>query len=499
LKSIPWIAAVVVLIVHLIGNPHYGFFRDELYFIICGFHPQFGYVDQPPVVPLLAAMTQVFGHSLFLLRAVPALFAAAGAFVTCLLVIEFGGGRFAQAFAAFVYLCMGVLLSFGMKASTDEVNLLTWTLLAYLVVRVIKGADPRLWLAIGAIAGVTFESKYSIVFYIAALAIGIALTPERKIVWNRWFLGGCAVGLAIALPNVLWQAHYGFPMLELLRNGQNGKNIVAGPALFLAQQILITNLFLFPVWVIGLIWLLRSAPNRFLGYAYILLIAEMILAHGKHYYPAAVYPILIGAGAVQIESWTVQLRAVRWAVVAYALILGPVFIPFSLPVLSEPSFIAYQARLGEILHIPKSALATEHGREVTPLPGDYADMHGWPELAATVKGVYDALPPADRAQAVVVGNNYGESAAIEFFAPGVPVIGYHNQYWLWGTRGYTGNVIIDVNGDCGASEHLFRSAKVAARFTAPYTIGWETDVPIMVCRGIQQPLASFWPKIRKYE
>ncbi len=143
-SAIPWVAAAVVFAVHLAGNPHYGFFRDELYFIICGFHPQFGYVDQPPLVPLLSALTQLGGHSLFLLRAVPAVFAAAGVYTTCLLVTEYGGGAFAQILASLVFLFTGVLMSFGMKVSTDTVGLWTWPLLALLVVRLSKGADQQI-------------------------------------------------------------------------------------------------------------------------------------------------------------------------------------------------------------------------------------------------------------------------------------------------------------------------------------------------------------------
>ena len=112
-SRIAWLAAAVVFLVHLFGNAHYGYFRDELYFIICGLHPQWGYVDQPPIVPLLAALSQIFGHSLLLLRIVPALFAAGGVYVTCLLVEEFGGGKFAQVLASLSFLLAGVLLSFG--------------------------------------------------------------------------------------------------------------------------------------------------------------------------------------------------------------------------------------------------------------------------------------------------------------------------------------------------------------------------------------------------
>jgi len=498
-RHVAWLAAIAVFIVHLAGNAHYGFFRDELYFIICGRHPQWGYVDQPPVVPLLAALSQIFGHSLLLLRLVPALFAAGGAYVTVLMVEEFGGGIFAQILASIAFLFAGVLLSFGQKVGTDEVGLWTWPLLAYFMIRIVRGADPRLWLLAGAVTGISFESKYSVVFFLTALLLGLLLTPQRSILMNRWFALGTLIAVAIALPNVLWQAHYGFPMWELLRNGQNGKNIIAGPVLYIIQEILIMNIFLAPVWILGLVWLLRNATFRFLGYAYLLLIGEMLIMHGKHYYPANIYPILLAAGGVQIGVFVAASRVAQTAILAYCAILGPVFIPFSLPILPEAVFLAYQDRLGDILHIPKSTLATEHGRERSALPGDWADMHGWPELAATVKSLYDSLPPAERAQAVVVAENYGEAAAINFFAPDVPVVSGHNQYWLWGYGRYTGNVIIDVHGDCGAKQHLFRSSHQATTFDVPYTIGWETDMPIMLCKGLKVPIASIWPQIKSYE
>ncbi|MBV8245034.1 MAG: glycosyltransferase family 39 protein, partial [Candidatus Eremiobacteraeota bacterium] len=198
-------AALVTFAVHLLANPHYGFFRDELYFIICGMHPQFGYVDQPPVVPLLAAGTQLFGHSLVLLRAVPALFAAGGAYVVCMLAFEFGGSAFAASLAVVVYFFTGVLTNFGMKAGTDEVGLWLWPLIALLVVRIARGADPRLWLAVGASAGICLESKYSVAFFLFALFVGVVATPLRATLASRWFAAGTALAVLIALPNVMWQ------------------------------------------------------------------------------------------------------------------------------------------------------------------------------------------------------------------------------------------------------------------------------------------------------
>jgi len=516
-----WLAAGAVFLVHAFGNARSAFFRDELYFIMCGRHPQWGYVDQPPVVPLLAAATQVFGHSLFLLRLVPALFATAGVFTTCLLAIEFGGGVFAQVLASMAFLFAGVLLGFGQIAAPDEVGLWTWPLLALLVVRIIKGANPRLWLIVGLVAGVSIQSKYTILFFLASLFLGLLLTPERRIMRSVWFAAGCGVAMIVVLPNFVWQAHYGFPMWELLRAGQNGKNVVSSPPIFLFQQALTTNLFLSPIWIIGLMWFLRNRPYRFLGYAYIALIVQMLLLHAKYYYPADVYPILIAAGAMQIEAWTSHLGLLRKVVLAYALVLGGIFVPYTLAILPERAFLAYQQWLIGF-QFPRTALAHDPGGDIPLLPGVWADMHGWPEFAATVKEIYETLPPAQRAQAVVVAANFGEAAAIEFFAPGVPVISYHNQYWLWGTHGYSGDVVIAISGsteqlfkkwallghtgndiigdfgNCGAKEHLFEHAKLVARFNVPYTLDWETGIPILVCRGIRTPLAALWPNLKEY-
>ena len=495
------LAAVVTFVLHAAGNPHYGFFRDELYFIVCGQHPQWGYADQPSVAPLLAAGTQMFGHSLVLLRMVPAFFSAASVYVTCLLVIELGGGAFGQILASLVAFFAPVLMNFGMKISPDMVGLWLWPLAALYVVRLTRGANPRWWLAVGAIIGVCLESKYSVLFFFVALLLGLLFTSERRILFSRWFLAGCVVCGLIALPNFLWQAYYGFPMLEITRAGQHGKNLIVGPVQYLFQQLLITNPFLSVVWIIGLVWLLWHVRLRFLGYTYLILIALMIVLHGKHYYPADVYPYLIAAGGVGIETWTNRLRILRPIVATAVIILGMLFVPFGMPVLSEQQMVSYQRWLFGVLHVQRGAIATEHHAEPA-LPNDWADMHGWPELAAAVAQVCQSLPPSERAQAVIVAQNYGEAAAIDFFGRSnglPPVISGHNQYYLWGTHGRSGNVLMDVGGDCGANEHLFESSERAATFTSPWIMPFEDNLPIMVCRGIKKPLAKLWPRLKSYQ
>jgi hypothetical protein len=495
---IPAVAAAATFVFHLAANPHYGFFRDELYFIICGRHPQWGYVDQPPVIPLLAAGSQIFGVSLIALRTISALFAAASVFVTCRLVQEFGGGAFAQVLAAISAALAPILANFGMMVAPDTVGLWAWPLIVLYVVRLSRGADPRWWIAVGAVAGIALESKYSVAFFLTAALIGILLTRERTLLRTPWFAAGIGVALAIALPNMLWQAHYGFPMIELLRNGQQGKNVVLDPASFALQQLLITNPLLATVWICGLVWALWNARLRWAGLTYIVLLAAMIALHAKNYYACDIYPALIALGGVAVETWTVHARALRPALLAAATLAGALLLPLVLPVLPVPQFIAYYSALSSVL--PIKATQSEHHKQ-SVLPQTYADMQGWPQLARTVESVYDSLSPAEQKRAVIVAGNYGEAAAIEFFRTqrAAPVISGHNQYFLWGTHGASGDVLIDVGGDCGASMHVFRSARRAATFSARYVMPYEDHLPIMLCRGIKRPLAQIWPAVKNYE
>ena len=490
-------AAAIAFGVHLVANPHYGFFRDELYFIACGRHPAAGYVDQPPLVPLLAAASQLLGTSLLLLRAVAAAFAGASVYVTYTLAGELGGGGFARAVAAFAAAACPVLCNFGMKLSTDTVGAWAWPAIVLCVLRQSRGGDPRGWLAVGALVGVAGLAKYNVVFFVVAYLAAIACVPQRRILWSRWFAAGLGIALVMSLPSVWWQVAHGFPQLEVLRDQQHGKNVMLSPLEYLVAQLVITNPVLAPIWIAGLVRSLRSAGTRFIGIGYVVLIAIMIALHAKHYYPADVYPVLFAIGAVAVEG---VVRAQRWRAVVVAVAIGGslVVIPYVLPVLPITAFVRYHAVVGPLLHV---ATARTENAPPSPLPQDWADMQGWPELAAAVARVYAALPAGERPRAAIVASNYGEAAAIDFFGRDLglpPALSGHNQYFLWGTHGFTGDVVIDVGGDCGARNHLFREHELATELDAPLATPWEAHLPIRVCRGLRVPLAELWPRVKLY-
>lgn len=492
-RRIPWIAALLTLALHLAGNPHYGFFRDELYFIICGFRPDVGYVDQPSLVPLLAAFSQTFGISLFALRAIPAVFAALTTYIAARFAVELGGGRFAIVVAALVTTFSPEMLAFGSRLSPDTVEMAAWPLMALVAYRITRGAHPRWWLAFGALTAFAAWSKYSVAFFAAALVIALLLTPQRSALRTPWFGYALALCALLVAPNFWWQWHYDFPMLQLLHNDY-GKFMLTWPP-FPLQQIMVMSPLLSIVWLIGLGWLLANGRTRFLAYAYVALIGMMWALDAKAYYPAAVYPYLIAAGAVPVERWTGIRQRWRIAVVAVIVAFAVPSTPFVLPIVPMTTYVKYQTALGNLFHI---RFHVGDASNSTPIQY-YADMTGWPELEQRVARVYRALPPADRARAAVYAHNFGEASAIDLYgaADGLPpALSGNNNYWLWGTHGYSGAVVIDVNG----RELLpyYRSVERVGTFRNPLAMPYENNLPIWILRQPREPLSAIWPHLKNY-
>ena len=494
MKRLPLVAALLTFAIHLVANPHYGFFRDELYFIVCGFRPDWGYVDQPPLVPLLSAVTQIFGTSLFLLRALAALFAAGCVYATCLLVVELGGGEFAAIVAALLAALLPILNAFGTKMSTDTPGLVLWPLVALFAARIANGASPRLWIWAGVALGLAAEAKYTVAFYGAAMFLGIALTPLRRILGTPWFAAGVATAAAIAAPSFLWQAAHGWPFLEMIHNQQHIEVIRHSPIVYVVQQILITNPILAAIWIFGLIYAFVRPELRWIGWTYVFLIACMIAGDARNYYPGDVYPLLIAAGALAIER-TAALDRFRTAIVAAIAVMSMLTLPFVLPVMAEAQLAAAITTGQRIVSLHLTP--TRNGS--SPITQIFADMHGWPQLAATVARVYGELPPGQRVRAAILASNFGEAAAIDVYGKAYglpPALSGQNNYWIWGSRGYDGSVVVEVNGTCGPD---FRSARVAAaRFHDRWAMASENDIPISVCYGLDEPLARYWPKLKTF-
>jgi hypothetical protein len=495
-----FVLGLVTLAVHLLFNGGYGYFRDELYFIVCGWHPAWGYVDQPPLVPLLAAGSYaLFGKYLILFRLPAALTMAVTVGLTAEFAKALGGGRFAQWLAGLCVLGAPFYLLMGLLVFTDMFQPMTWLLCAWCVVRLVQTGDERWWLGFGATVGFALLSKYMILFFAAGVAVGIIATPLRRSLLKPWIYAGAALALVIAAPNLWWQAAHGWPFIELGSAGAGGKNLALSPLSYFLQQLLLIGPLAAPVWLAGL-GSFAIAPRhpayRAFAIAYAVMFVLFVILHGKAYYIASAHPILLAGGAVFLEGKMVAawVRVVALTLLAAA---SALFAPLSLPILPVDKFIAFSDAIG----LGPKVTASEYSK-LGKLPQYYADMFGWPQMAKKVAAVYWALPPADRAKAMFFGHNYGEAAAIDVFGRplGLPAaVSGHNNYFLWGLHGHDGSVVIQIGGDPDAYAHEFRNVTVAGRIDSPYAMPYEADAPIYVLRGLKLPLAQAWRASRHYE
>ncbi|AKJ06477.1 dolichyl-phosphate-mannose-protein mannosyltransferase [Archangium gephyra] len=490
--------ALATAALHLLFAHRYGYFRDELYFIACGQRLDWGYVDQPPFIAAAARLaTTLFGHSLTGLRVLPALASAGLVALTGHLTRRFGGGGFAVALAALPAALAPLFLFQGHTLTMNAFEPLLWTGCAALLVHLVRTEQLRLWLALGALAGVGMLNKYSMAFFTVCLVLGMLLTPARRLLASRWLVLGVLLATALVLPNLLWQHGHGWPMLELLRNGQLYKNTPFKLGDFVRGQFLLMNPLSAPLWLTGLGVLLFSPtlrPYRALGFAYVLLFGLLVFLRAKDYYLAPAYPMLLAAGAVQAER-LLQRPVARAAVLVPGLVGFAALAPLTLPVLPVDTFISWQRTLG-------IAPAQHERHEYGVLPQHYADQHGWEELVASVAEVYQRLPPEQRARTTLFAQNYGEAGALDWLgaAHGLPPArSGHNHYFLWGPGDADGPLLV-VGGELEELQPVCAHVELAARVPPnPYVMPYENNLPIYLCSELKVPLATLWPSVKHYE
>ena len=493
--------ALAKLVFHLATSRGYGIFRDELYYIACSQHLALGYVDHPPLsIVLLWLSRHTLGDSLPALRFLAALAGAASVFVSGLIARELGGRRGAQVLTALAVFFAPVFLAFSHFFSMNVFDLLFWAVLELLAVRILQRDEPRLWVPFGVVAGLGLQNKYSVLFFVFGLSVGLSLTPQRRQLASPWPWIGGGLAALIFLPHVWWQVRTGWPSLEFMARASAEKNLPISPLAFFLQQILLLNPVLFPLWLAGLLALLFApalARVRALGWAYVAVFVLFVTQRAKVYYLAPIYPVLFAAGAVILERWCAR-RAWHWPLPiasAVTVVVGLILVPMAVPVLPVETFLAYQRVLG--LSQPQMERNAR-----AELPQVFADMYGWTELVDTVARVYERLPAEQRGRAVVLVRNYGEAGAIDFLgAPrGLPrAISGHNNYWLWGPGDLQRDDTVIAVG-LSREELLtgFETVEPADTVRCQYCMPYENNVPVHIARGLRAPVAELWQRLKRF-
>ena len=490
--------AAVQLLLHVVTNGNYGIFRDELYYLDCARRLDWGYVDQPPLsIWLLAATRALFGESVHAIRLLSQLAGAVLVVLAALIAREMGGGRLAQVVAAIAAaLAPGALVISGFY-SMNAFDLVTWALMAWILVRIVVRDDPRLWLWFGLVACVGLFNKTSVLFLGFGVAVAIAATPLRKhlLAWQLW--AGGVPALLFLVPYLLWNATYDWPTLEFMANAKKYKIARMTPVEFFGEQVFANGPPLAPIWLGGLLWLFLprgGARFRAIGWTFVAVFGLLVWMKVKPYYLFPAFAMLFAAGGCAFEQWIGAIRRPRLRRVVtgftlfWAASAGLVTLPLAIPILSPDGFLAYQAKLG---------LGPKHyeNNPVGAMPQYFSDRFGWPNMAKVVAEVWEALPDSDRERAVILASNYGEAGAINYYGPalGLPrAYSTHNNHYLWGPPEPEPELFVYIGRRRDVHDELFESIEEVARVHSTYGMPYESDLPIYLLRGLEHPLAKAW-------
>lgn len=479
-----WYIAAAVTLVHLLTANRYGYFGDELYHMACGEHLAWGYVDQPPLIALAACLTRhIFGTSVFALHLLPAFAGLVLVWLTGVITRELGGGPFSQALAALCTACAAVYLIIYHILTMNAFEPLLWMGCAYVVVRMIKTGNQRLWLWFGVLAGVGMENKYSMAVFGFAILLGLLLTPERKVLAGKWIWIGGLIAFVIFLPNLIWNIQHHWPFLELMRNIRaSGRDLPFTPLGYMRAQIFLMTPVTFPVWFLGVLYffLFRDGkPFRFLGWTFLTVLAVFIVLHGKDYYASPVYPFVFSGGAIAIEKFALR-SGQAWlkpASIAFILLGTLVLLPLFVPVLSPESFLRYQAKLPFKIQPDEKSMLAE------PMPHYYSMSFGWEDMVKGVAQAYYSVPPAERADVGIFVHNFAAAGAIDLIGPryGLPkAISGHQNYWLWGPRNYSGETMIIVGETPEEAKRWFHEVITMIELHNPYAALWQNRCCVVV-------------------
>ncbi|MEV7551552.1 glycosyltransferase family 39 protein [Amycolatopsis sp. NPDC089917] len=481
------VAAVAVVHIAVLTalSSRYGFHRDELYFIAAGNHPASGYVDQPPITPLLArAATALFGDTPSGLRVAATLCGGVTTVLIALVAREFGGGRRTQFAAATATALSGYVLVMSHMLATNSVDMVMWTAIGLLGLRLLRTGDGRWWLAIGAVVGVGMANKWLVLVLLAALGIALLVTGPRAVFASGWTIAGIAIAVVLVVPQLFWQIRHGFPMLTVA-SGIRADDGTKNRLLLVPMQLVYLSPVLVPVWIAGLARLWRAPQLRWarayaLSYPAACLI--LVLVGGKPYYAVPLLLILLAAGADPTLRWIARGGKRRHG---YAGILA-----------------AAGAAISVVVALPVLPITALRG-PVMAFNKDQGEQVGWPEFTSTVARAWQRIPPDQRPKAVILTGNYGQAGALERFGPGLGLprpYSNHMSYADWGPPPdtmtgpvlYVGTLrpaVLAAFGDC---------QRVAVNDNSFGLPNDEQGTEISLCSQGHEPWSRIWPRLRTF-
>ena len=495
--SIPNIAALCFLVMTLLTAGRYGFYGDELYYIACSKHLDFGYVDHPPLVALLTFIERsVFGETKFGLRFLSGLAGAVTVLFSAKIAGMLGGGKLARSLAA-LSICFAVAFpAMSSFFSMNPVDITLCTVFIYLLSRTIAVPSPEKWITLGVLFGVGLLSKYTFLVLGFSVLFSLIITKRWGVLKSPWMYVGGMISIVMFLPHVMWQIQNGWPTLEFMHNATEFKNLSLSLFAFLLQLTISLNPFMLPLWLSGLLYLLlrkEIKEFRFLGWMAAVFLFVYMVQNSKIYYVFPIFPLLLSSGAVAVERFSQNYRVgwPKWVMGLAMVISGTVLMPLAIPILPVPQFVSYAKSLGlwNLIRMEKG--------EGDVMPIHFVYRLGWEELVDSVSTAYNALPQNEKGECAILASWYGIAGAIDHFGPehGLPnAICPRNNYWMWGPRNYSGDVVLAVGYDAQFLNQFFDNVERVSYFKNPYAY----DAEIYLCKRPRAPLSEMWIRLKRF-
>ena len=495
--TIPNLAALCFFILILVTAGRYGFFGDELYYFECSKHLAFGYVDHPPLVALLTLIsTTIFGETIIGLRFLSGLFGAATVILSAKIAAELGGGKYSQALASLSILFGLAFPALSSFFSMNPVDIMLCALFILLFLKTIRKPSPKKWIILGILLGIGLINKYTFLVLGFSSLLSLVITKKWNILKSPWIYISGAIGFLIFLPHILWEINNGFPTLEFMSNATEYKNLSLSPLTFFLQIIIGLNPLTFPIWLSGFVYLLgnkRTKEFRFLGWIAVIFILVYMFQNSKFYYVVPIFPLLLSSGSVAVENFLQRFQTgfLKWAIVTILIVSGTLLMPLAVPILPVDQFVKYSGALGI-----RSKLKMEK-EEIGSLPLHFAYRFGWKDLVDTVADAYNMLPKNEKNKCAILASWYGIAGAIDHYGPkyNLPnAICPRNNYWIWGTHNYSGEIVLAVGYSERTLNKYFDSVERVAQFEHPYAYG----VTICLCTKPKGTLKQMWQELKVF-
>lgn len=466
----------------------YEFGGDELYFIAAGHHPAFGYADQGPLVPLLAALSDALAPGSTVALRLPAVLATLAAIVlSAALAREFGGGPGPQAVAALAYAATPAAVMQSAMLTTFAIDATLTATVSWLLIRWVRTRQDFLLVAAGLVAALDLQVKWLIPAIWVGLAAGVALFGPREMLRRpAWWLGSALLAVS-AIPTLWWQHAHGWPQLamgSIVRHEQlaTSQGISAMPWQVMVVTGPLGALALVGMWA-GLRWE-RLRPYRFLIPLIVLGLAAIIVTGLRPYFVVGALPGLFAAGACY-PAWRELGAFARF----FALMVTTVAVTITaLAVLALP--------------LPDSRLRPTDTYAQIDWRSRLFGPSGWQDLVAAVEDAYGRVPPKQRAGVVILTQNYWQAAGLEHFGRSarLPEVYSPNRgYGYFAPPPDSATTILYVGVDEPRSGLGVEFTEVAPLVRIDHRLGFPSvnrGVTVWLCRDPRIPWSAAWPAMR---